>query len=79
VHFAPVPGAKSYDVWAAPYPDGRGALLLGKGWTEPGKVAGGLRPGVDFYLFLTVTTADGTVSPPSAPYHVRLKDLFFQK
>jgi len=54
VDFAPVAGAKGYDVWASPYADGRGALRLGKGWTGPGQLLTGLRARVDFYLFVTL-------------------------
>ena len=74
-----MPQAIHYDVWAAPYADGRGAMRLGKGWKEPGQLLRGLRPETDFYLFVVATTQAGQSTPPSAPFHVRLKDLFFQK
>lgn len=79
VHFPIVEGAKTYDVWASPYEDGRGALQLGKAWTEPGKEIRGLRPNRDFYLFLTHTDAEGAVSKPSKPFKIHLEDFFGMK
>jgi hypothetical protein len=79
VHFPQVPGAKQYDVWVAPYVDGRGALQLGKAWKEPGLLVRGLRPYQNFYLFVTYTDADGQVSKPSQPYQINLKDFFGMK
>jgi hypothetical protein len=79
VHFQPVAGAKAYDIWASPYPDGRGALQLGKGWKEPGQQITGLRADTDFYLFATYTAEDGKVSKPSDGFKIRLKDIFGMK
>ncbi len=79
VHFKPVEGAKSYDVWASPYADGGGALQLGKAWTEPGKQITGLRADTDFFLFLVYTDKDGKPSKPSAGFKIRLKDIFGMK
>jgi hypothetical protein len=79
VHFPKVEGAKSYDVWAAPYADGRGALMLGKAWKEPGLLMRGVRPNQNFYLFATYTDADGKVSKPSAPFKINLEDFFGMK
>lgn len=79
VHFPVVAGARSYDVWASPYPDGRGALKLGKAWTEPGKEIRGLRPNQDFHLFVTYTDAEGKTSRPSPPHPINLKDFFAMK
>ena len=79
VHFDKRAGAASYDIWASPYPDGRGALQLGKAWKEPGSLLRGLRPETDFYLFLTCTSSDGKVSKPSAAFSIRLQDLFGMK
>ncbi len=79
VHFKAVDGAKGYDVWASPYPDGRGALQLGKAWKEPGLQITGLRADTDFYLFATYTDADGKTSKPSAGFKIRLKDIFGMK
>ncbi len=75
VHFTPVAGAKSYDVWVSPYADGRGALLLGKGWTAPGQLLTGLRPRTDFYLFVVWQGKDGKPSRPSKGFKVHLEDM----
>jgi hypothetical protein len=79
VFFDKVAGATAYDVWVSPYPDGTGALNLGAGWKEPGQLLAGLRPEVDFYLFVVYTDAAGKASLPSAPLKIRLKDLFAMK
>lgn len=76
VQFDAVAGAKRYDVWASPYPDGLGALQLGAGWTAPGQMIKGLRPRTDFYLFLVYTDAGGRLSRPSAPFKINLENLF---
>ncbi len=79
VHFDLVPGAKTYDVWVSPYADGRGALQLGTGWTESEKLIEGLRPNVEFHLFVVYTDKDGKLSKPSAPCAFTLKDQFGNK
>ena len=79
VHFPKVGKAKQYDVWVAPYEDGRGALQLGKAWKEPGQLIKGLRPNQDFYLFATYTDGDGKVSKPSPPHRINLEDFFAMK
>lgn len=79
VHFEPVAGAKSYDVWVSPYADGRGALQLGAGWTESGRLIQGLRPDVEFFMFVFYTDKDGKLSKPSAPLKFILKDRFGYK
>ena len=79
VHFDLVPGAKSYDVWVSPYADGRGAMQLGKGWTESGKLIAGLRPDMAFYVFVVFTDKDDKPSKPSAPLKIVLKDKFGYK
>ena len=79
VHFTPIEGAKSYDVWVAPYADGRSALKLGMNWTEPGRMIHGLRPETDFYIFVTYVDKDKKPSKPSAAYPIRLKDMFLMK
>ena len=79
VDFVPVAGAKSYDLWVSPYSDGRGAILLGKGWTQPGQLLTGLSPNVDLYLYLVYTDANGQPSKPSAALKVNLKDMFPMK
>jgi hypothetical protein len=79
VNFQPVPGAKSYDLWVSPYSDGRGAMQLGTGWTESGKLIEGLRADVEFYAFVVYTDKDGKPSKPSAPLAFKLKDRFGYK
>ncbi|MDA0840292.1 MAG: hypothetical protein O2857_21190 [Planctomycetota bacterium] len=79
VHFDPVEGAKSYDIWVSPYQDGKGAMKLGSAWPESGKLLTGLRQDTDFYLFLVVTNAEGKLSRPSTPYKIHLKDIFGMK
>ncbi len=79
VHFEPVTGAKNYEVWVSPYPDGRGAIQLGKAWTESGQLLQGLRPDIEFYLFVMYTDQDGKLSKPSAPLAFKLKDRFGYK
>jgi hypothetical protein len=79
VDFQMVPGAKSYDVWVSPYADGRGALKLGSGWTESGKLIEGLRPGIEFYAFVVYTDQDGKLSKPSAPLKFVLTGRFGYK
>lgn len=79
VHFDPVVGAKQYDIWASLYPDGTGALRVGKDWKAPGLQIRGLRPNQDFYLFAAYTNADGSKSKPSAPFKVNLEDFFAMK
>jgi len=76
VKFDTVAGAQSYDVWVSTYPDGTGALKLGSGWKESGMLLSGLRPAMDFYLFVVYTDRDGKLSKPSAPLKIRLQDLF---
>lgn len=79
VHFPAAEGATQYNLWVAPYKDGRGALNLGKAWKEPGQLVRGLRPYQDFYLFVTYTNAEGKVSQPSQPFEINLKDFFGMK
>ncbi len=79
VHFDLVPVAKAYQVWVSPYADGRGALQLGTDWTESGKLIAGLRPDVEFYVFVVYTDKDGKLSKPSSPLKFVLKDRFGYK
>lgn len=79
VHFEPVAGAKSYDVWVSPYADGRGALQLGSGWTASGQLIQGLRPDIEFYAFVLYTDKDGKLSKPSQPLKFKLQDKFGYK
>jgi hypothetical protein len=79
VYFAPVAGAKSYDVWVSTYADGRGAILLGKDWTAPGQLLTGLSPNIDLYLFVVAKNAAGKASRPGKGFKVNLKDMFPQR
>lgn len=79
VHFAPAAGAKTYDVWVTTYPDGRGAIQLGKDWTAPGQLLAGLSPNVDLYLFVVAKDAEGKSSKPGKAFKVNLKDMFPMK
>ena len=79
VFFEKAPSAASYDIWVSPYADGSGALKLGTGWKEPGQLLTGLRPEVDFYIFVVYADKDGKQSKPSQPLKIRLKDLFGMK
>lgn len=79
IHFDPVDGAKSYDVWVSNYQDGRGAILMGPNWVMPGQLLTGLVPNLNLYLFVTYTDKDGKPSKPSAAFPIRLKDMFPMK
>jgi len=79
VFFDPVAGAKSYDIWVSTYPDGRGAVKLAAGWTEPGKLLAGLAPNIDLYLFLVYADREGKTSKPSSAFKINLKDMFPMK
>jgi hypothetical protein len=79
VHFAPPAGAKTYDVWVSTYPDGRGAVLLGKDWAAPGQLLTGLSPNIDLYLFVVAKGAAGKASRAGKAFKVNLKDMFPQR
>lgn len=79
VNFSLVTGATSYDIWVSPYANGTGALKMASDWKESGQPLTGLRPDIDFYLFLVYTDKDGKPSKPSAPFKIRLKDMFAMK
>ena len=79
VHFTPVEGAVSYEVWASAYENGLGALPLGKNWTGSGGLITGLRRDTDFYLFVVYRNKDGETSTPSRPFKINLKDTFAMK
>lgn len=79
VHFMPQQDAKTYDIWVSTYADGRGAVLLGKGWTAPGQLLTGLSPNVDLYLFVVAKDAAGKASRPGHGFKVNLKDMFPQR
>ena len=74
-----VTGAKSYEVWVSPYPDGRGAIHVGKAWKKSGQLLQGLRPDIEFHLVVLYTDQDGKLSKPSAPLTFKLKDRFGYK
>lgn len=79
IHFQTKLEARSYDVWVSSYPDGRGAMKLGNGWTSSGQLITGLRQDTDFYVFLVYTDKDGRQSKPSKPLKIRLQDMFGMK
>jgi len=79
VHFDVAADAVTYDVWASPYKDGRGAIKLGKKWKESGQMIRGLRPDTKFYLFAVFTDKDGNTSKPSSAFEIELKDMFGMK
>jgi hypothetical protein len=74
----PVTGAKRYEVWVSPYPDGRGAKSMLKTAEKEATVTG-LRPGVALYFFVTYTDAMMKPSKPSEGVKIVLKDEFVQK
>ena len=79
VNFNLVPGAARYDVWASQHADGRGAKRMAANLSESGGLIRGFHPEMDFYLFVVYTDAEGRDSKPSAPFRIRLKDMFLQK
>ncbi len=79
IQFDEIPNAKTYNVWVSPYPDGRGAILLGKAWKNSGGLIQGLRPEMDFYAFVVYIDQDGRQSKPSAGFKFLLKDMFAMK
>ena len=79
VNFRLVEGATSYDIWAGPHAEGRGAKLLAGGLTASGPLVHGFLPEVDFYLFVVYKDREGKASKPSAPFKIRLQDMFLQK
>jgi hypothetical protein len=79
VYFDGAPGAKSYDVWVSPYPDGTGAVRPGKDWKMSGQLISGLQPETDFCLFVVYTDKDGKLSKSSKALKFRLKDTFAMK
>ena len=79
IDFKPVEKIKSYDVWVSRYPDGRGAIKLGKNWNAPGKMIWGLKPNSDFYAFIVYRNPDKQISKPSKPFKIHLKDMFGMK
>ena len=54
-------------------------MKLGAAWTESGKLIEGLRPDIEFHVFVVYTDPDGKPSKPSAPLKFVLKDRFGYK
>lgn len=79
VFFDKVAGATGYNLWVSPYENGNGAIEMAKDWKEPGQLLTGLRPEVDFHIFVVYTDKDGKVSKPSKPFKIRLRDMFGMK
>ena len=79
VVFATSPNAATYEIWASPYADGRGAVRLADKVKEPGARVRGLRPDTDFYLFVAYADAKGKLSKPSKAFKINLKDTFGMK
>jgi len=77
VDFTEAPGAAEYQVWVAAYPDGRGAVPLGK-MPAPGGLLRNLRPGRPLHLWVTYT-AEGGASRPSNSLSIELVDAFVRK
>lgn len=76
VYFDPSPKAAKYHLWVSPYADGRGAVLLGNNWTEPGQLLTGLSPNIDLYIFVVSIDVAGASSKPGVAFKVNLKDMF---
>ncbi len=79
VQFTTASNAAGYEVWASPYPDGRGAVKVAEKIKAPGALARGFTPDTDFYLFVTYTDTGKKASKPSKPFRINLKDTFSQK
>jgi hypothetical protein len=79
VQFSTATNAVSYEIWASPYPDGRGAVKVASKVTASGALARGFTPDTDFYLFVLYTDSGRKTSKPSGPYPINLKDTFSQK
>ncbi len=79
VWFEKASNAKTYEIWVSPYENGAGAILLGEGWTEPGKLLTGLNSNIDLYLFVIYRDSENQMSKPSRPFHIKLNDMFPMK
>lgn len=75
VFFEETENAKTYEIWASPYPDGRGAKKIAS-ITTSGSLIQGLKPDTDFYLFMVYTDKEGKQSKPSQAFKIRLKNKF---
>jgi hypothetical protein len=84
VQFSEAPDAAEYQVWVSAYPDGRGAVQMGK-MKSPGGLIGSLRPATKLYLWVTYSTAPvksakpTALSKPSNRLEIQLVDAFSQK
>jgi hypothetical protein len=85
VDFSEAPDAAEYQVWVSAYPDGRGAVLMGRMKT-PGGLISNLRPAMKLYLWVTYATAPAkrakspaVMSKPSNRLEIELVDAFSQK
>lgn len=79
VQFALVPEAAEYEIWASPYPDGRGAVKMAEKLKASNVRVRGFRPDTDFFLYIAYKDAKGKVSKPSKAYPINLKDTFAMK
>ena len=68
--------AVSADMWMSLYPDGRGALKVGKGLKESPQLVQGFLADTTFYAFLVWKDKAGNPSKPSAPFKFKLIDHF---
>ena len=85
VHFSEAPDAAEYQVWVSAYPDGRGAVQMGRMKT-PGGLIGNLRPAMKLHLWVTYSVdpskgrkSPTTMSQPSNRLEIQLVDAFSQK
>jgi hypothetical protein len=85
VQFSEAPDAAEYQVWVSAYPDGRGAVQMGK-MKAPGGLISNLRPAMKLYLWVTYTTTPAkgakpatAQSKPSNALEIQLVDAFSQK
>ena len=78
VYFKELPWARHYQIWFSPYPDGRGARIVGVP-RESGELIEGFQPEMKSYLYVTYTDLQGKQSKPSKPFAIELKDEFGMK
>jgi hypothetical protein len=85
VEFTTAPDAAEYQVWVSAYPDGRGAVQMGRMKT-PGGLVGNLRPAMKLHLWVTYSLdpskggkPQGALSKPSNRLEIQLVDAFSQK
>ncbi len=76
--YTEAPDATEYQVWVAAYPDGRGAVVLGRGPTS-GALVRQLQPAEKLYLWITYKTKGGATSKPSNALPIELVDAFANK